>query len=89
MAIVTKGNGTTIISKNNNPDIYFANHETTELSAKLAQTGITKTATMMLPLGRIGSVTKSFKGLIDGVTVSVEKPITGDYSSAAVPQGEI
>ena len=89
LATVTKGNGTTIISKNNNPDIYFANHETTELSAKLAQTGITKTATMMLPLGRIGSATKSFKGLIDGVTVSVEKPITGDYSSAAVPQGEM
>lgn len=87
---VRKGNGDTVpVSKNNNPDIYFANHETTELSTKLAQTGITKIATMMLPVGRIGSTTKSFKGLIDGVTVSAEKAITGDYSSAAVPQGEM
>lgn len=57
----------------NNPDIYFANHPTTELSAKLASHSITKICTMLVPIGRIGSKTKSFKGAIDYVTVSTTK----------------
>lgn len=59
--------------EDNDPDIYFANHPTTELSAKLASHSITKVATMLVPVGRIGSTTNSFKGQIDYVTVSVSK----------------
>lgn len=73
----------------NNPEIYFANHPTTELSAKLKRHNIRKICTMMIPVGRIGSTTNSFKGLIDRVTVGTVKEITGDYSSAAVSQSEL
>lgn len=71
------------------PDIYFANHPTTELSAKLASHNITKVATMLVPVGRIGSTTNSFKGQIDYVTVSTSKAITGNYSDAAIAQSEL
>ncbi len=63
----------------NNPDIYFANHPTTELSAKLSSHNIRKTATMLVPLGRIGSKTNSFKGEIDYVTVTGTKETSGEY----------
>ncbi len=69
-----KGNSH-IISTNNNPDIYFANHPTTELSEKLAQEGIRKTATMLVPMGRIGSKTNSFKGQIESVTVGAVQEV--------------
>lgn len=72
-----------------NPEIRYANHETTELSANLTAKGITKICTMMIPVGRIGSTTKSFKGLIDDVTVSTSKAITGNYSDAAIAQSEL
>ena len=87
LATTTKGNGTTIISKNNNPDIYFANHETTELSEKLAQTGITKVATMMVPIGRIGSKENSFKGELEFVAVTGTKELS--MKSLKVPHSEM
>ncbi len=73
----------------NNPEIYFANHPTTELTAKLKRHSIRKICTMMIPMGRIGSTTNSFKGLVDRVTVGTVKEIKGDYSSAAVSQSEL
>ncbi len=79
LATTQKGDSTVIISANNNPDIYFANHPTTELSEKLAKEGIRKTATMLVPMGRIGSKTKSFKGQIEYVTVTGTKEISGEY----------
>lgn len=75
--------------KDDNPDIYFANHETTELSAKLAKEGIIKTATMLIPIGYIGSTANSFKGQIEYVTVTSEKEISGNYSASALSQNEI
>ena len=63
----------------NNPDIYFANHPTTELSENLEAKGIRKTATMLVPMGRIGSRTKSFQGQIEYVTVSGSKETSGEY----------
>ena len=77
-------NGTMV---DDDPDIYFANHETTELSAKLAQHGIIKVATMMIPAGRIGSTTKSFKGQIDYVTVKTS--VETDDSYRMVSQSEM
>lgn len=62
-----------------NPDIYFANHPTTELTATLAARRITKVDTMLVPFGRIGSKTKSFKGQIDSITVTGTKEPAGDY----------
>lgn len=73
----------------NDPEIYFANHPTTELTAKLKRHSIRKICTMMIPMGRIGSTTNSFKGLVDRVTVGTVKEIKGDYSSAAVSQSEL
>lgn len=73
--------------KDSNPEIYFANHPTTELSAKLASHGITKICTMMVPLGRIGSKTSSFSGEIDYVTVSGTKEITGEYGEKLSREG--
>lgn len=73
----------------NNPEIYFANHPTTELTAKLKRHSIRKICTMMIPMGRIGSTTNSFKGLVDRVAVGTVKEIKGDYSSAAVSQSEL
>ncbi len=86
------GNGSSQLYVNgklvdSNPEIYFRNHETTELSTKLAQTGITKTATLMLPVGRIGSKTKSFKGEIDYLTVTGTKEST--LKLGAIPQNTI
>lgn len=63
----------------NDPEIYFANHPTTELSAKLSKHNITKTATMLVPFGRIGSKSNSFKGLIELVSVTGAKKTSGEY----------
>lgn len=71
----------------NDPDIYFANHETTELTATLKAKGITKVCTMMIPMGRIGSKTKSFKGEIDYVTVTGTKEAS--VKLGVIPQSEI
>lgn len=87
LAETTKGNGTVVISQNNNPDIYFANHPTTELSEKLAKTGITKIATMMVPIGRIGSKTNSFKGEIESIAVTGTQELNRD--SLKVSQSEM
>lgn len=73
LATTQKGSETVAISKNNNPDIYYFNHPETELSEKLTKEGITKIATMMVPFGRIGSKTNSFKGQIEFATVATEK----------------
>lgn len=81
LATTQKGNQTVEISSDNKPDIYFANHETTELSEKLVKEGIRKIATMHVPFGRIGSKTKSFKGEIDFASVTSTKETTGDYKS--------
>lgn len=81
LATTQRGNNTVTISSTNNPDIYFANHPTTELSEKLAKEGIRKTATMLVPMGRIGSKTNSFKGQIEYVTVTGTKEISGEYGS--------
>ncbi len=70
-----------------NPEIYFANHPTTELSEKLRATGITKICTMMVPFGRIGSKTNSFAGEIDSVTVTGKKEIAGDYGEKLSREG--
>jgi hexosaminidase len=69
------------------PDIYFANHPTTELSATLTAKGITKVCTMLLPLGRIGSTTSSFKGEIDYLTVSTDT--SADESYRVISQSEL
>lgn len=57
-----------------NPEFYFANHPETPLKASR---GNAKVATMMVPIGRIGSDTDSFKGQISYVTV------TGNGTSSA------
>lgn len=54
----------------NDPDIYYANHPTTELTENIAANGAAKVCTMLVPIGRIGSTTKSFKGQVEYVTVS-------------------
>lgn len=71
----------------NNPDIYFANHPETELSEKLSRHGIRKIATMLVPLGRIGSNTNSFCGEIDYLTVTGAKEIAGDYGEKIPQEG--
>ncbi len=81
LATTTKGDNTVVISSNNNPDIYFDNHATTELSEKLTKEGIRKIATMLVPLGRIGSKTNSFKGQIEYLTVGSVKETSGEYGS--------
>ena len=65
----------------NDPDIYFANHPTIELTPAFTadNRNIKKVATMMVPLGRIGSKTNSFKGQIDYITVTGQKKPSGDY----------
>ena len=65
-------NGTLV---DDNPEFYFANHPETPL--KDAR-GNAKVATMMVPIGRIGSDTDSFKGKIEYVTVTQTKEPTGD-----------
>lgn len=88
LATTTNSKGQALtISKNNNPDIYFANHPETELSEKLAKEGITKTATLMLPVGRIGSKTKSFKGEIDYLTVAGTKE--SSVKLGLIPQSDL
>ena len=87
LAETTKGNGTVVISQNNNPDIYFANHPTTELSEKLSKEGIIKIATMMVPFGRIGSKTNSFKGEIESIAVTGTQELNRD--SLKVSQSEM
>lgn len=81
LATTQKGNNTVIISSNNNPDIYFDNHPTIELSEKLSKEGIRKIATMLVPMGRIGSKTHSFKGQIEYLTVGCAKETSGEYGS--------
>lgn len=83
LATTLKGGNPVVISKDNNPDIYYANHEENELSEKLAKEGITKIATMLVPLGRIGSKTKSFKGQIANVTVTGAKETSGNYGKVS------
>lgn len=73
--------------KDSNPEIYFANHPTTELSAKLSSHNITKICTMMVPFGRIGSDTNSFKGEIDYVTINGTKEIAGEYGEKISREG--
>ncbi len=68
-----------------NPAIYYANHPETELTATIAQRGTAKVATMMVPMGRIGSATNSFKGQIEFVSVATEMSMQGE----AVPQSEL
>ncbi len=68
-----------------NPEIYYSNHPKTELSATIAQRGTKKVATMMVPIGRIGSMTNSFKGQIEFVSVATEFSIEGE----PVPQAEL
>ena len=80
LATTQKGQSTVVISSNNNPDIRYFNHEEIELSEKLAKEGITKVATSMIPLGRIGSNTKSFKGQIEYVKVTDAKTEIQDGS---------
>lgn len=88
LATTTNSRGQALtISKNNNPDIYFANHPETELSEKLTKEGITKTATMLLPVGRIGSKTKSFKGEIDYLTVTGTKE--SSVKLGLIPQSDL
>lgn len=70
-----------------NPSIYFATHETTELSAKLAQHNIRKICTLLIPAGRIGSKTKSFKGQIEYVTIGAEMNTSVDISK--IDQSEL
>ena len=62
-----------------NPDIYFENRPTAELSEVITQRGTKKVSTMRVPFGRIGSKTNSFKGEIDFVAVSSSKRISGNY----------
>ncbi len=61
------------------PDIYFENRPTAELSEVITQRGAKKVSTMRVPFGRIGSKTNSFKGEIDFVAVSSSKRISGNY----------
>lgn len=80
----TVNGNTVIVSADNNPDIYFENHPEIELSANLKRFGIHKIATMLVPIGRIGSATKSFKGQIESVTVSksIDVSLENDSSVA-------
>ena len=71
----------------NNPDIYYSNHDTMELSATITKNGAKKVATMLVPIGRIGSNTDSFKGQIEYVTVTGGKASSAEY--AAVPHSEM
>lgn len=66
----------------NNPTCYEANHP--EVSR-----GNGKVATMMVPIGRIGSNTDSFKGQIEYVKVTGSKEITGEMVTSNDLQNEI
>ncbi len=68
-----------------NPAIYYANHPETDLTSAIAQRGTAKVATMMIPIGRIGSKTNSFKGQIEYVSVATEISLEGE----AVQQSEL
>ena len=62
-----------------NPDMYYANHPEKKLTPS------NKVATMMVPIGRIGSETNSFKGQIEYVSVATEITVEGEK----VPQSEM
>lgn len=62
-----------------NPEIRYTNHEENELTEFLAEKGVRKTATMLIPLGRIGSKKKSMKGQIDFLTVTNQKAVSDEY----------
>ena len=70
----------------NNPDMYFENHPDRELTAALPS-NIKKVVTLMIPFGRVGSTTKSFKGQIDSVTVGKELEINDERG--LIPQNEM
>lgn len=65
----------------NNPAIYFENHPENELTEILKAKKITKVATMLAPLGRIGSNTNSFKGQIENLTVTASQELSADYGA--------
>lgn len=70
----------------NNPDMYFENHPTRELTAALPS-NIKKVVTLMIPFGRIGSMTKSFKGQIGSVAVGKELEINDERG--LIPQNQM
>lgn len=68
------------------PDFYYDNHPDVEMSEKK---GNAKVNTMMVPIGRIGSKTDSFKGQIDYVKVTGSKTVSGDTVTSETLQEEI
>ena len=70
----------------NNPDMYFENHPDRELTAALPS-NIKKVVTLMIPFGRVGSATKSFKGQIDSVAVGKELEVNDERG--LIPQNQM
>lgn len=69
-----------------NPDMYYFNHPDTEMTAALPSS-IKKVVTMLLPVGRIGSTTNSFKGQIEYLTV--EEDLEVQTESGQIPQEQM
>ncbi len=70
------------------PTFYYDNHPDVERSEQISNANA-MVRTMMVPIGRIGSKTDSFKGQIDYVKVTGSKEVSGEEATSQILQNKV